>query len=131
MSISADGKTAHIVLSRSPDVRSIAVKSRFVSTYQLARLYQLYKASGPRDLENRVQEILQTKVVNVIEKTIDNVRDQLEEYGLLEMDKSLFYNKMFYLETRDVLDEETLSRTSREHWRALGVIAAAHELAVW
>jgi hypothetical protein len=34
-------------------------------------------------------------------------------------------------EELDVLDEETLQKIPREHWRALGIIAAAHEFAVW
>ncbi|MVA97022.1 hypothetical protein GN330_07145 [Nitratireductor sp. CAU 1489] len=129
--VSVSGGVATIESRRSPSVRTVAVKSRFVSTYHLARLYHLYQAAGPSDLELKVEEMLTGVEPGVFERLAADLNDFLQKHELIERDKALFYNKMRYLETRDVLDEKTLSNIPQEHWRALGVIAAAHELSVW
>ena len=129
--VSISGGVATIESRRSPSVRTVAVKSRFVSTYHLARLYQLYQAAGPSDLELKVEEMLTGVEPGLFERLAADLNDFLQKHQLIERDKAQFYNKMRYLETRDVLDEKTLSSIPPEHWRALGVIAAAHELSVW
>lgn len=129
--VSVSGGVATIESRRSPSVRTVAVKSRFVSTYHLARLYHLYQAAGPSDLELKVEEMLTGVEPGVFERLAADLNDFLQKHQLIERDKAQFYNKMRYLETRDVLDEKTLSNIPQEHWRALGVIAAAHELSVW
>lgn len=131
ISVQVQGGAVAMRSLRTPDVQSIAVKSRFVSPLHLARLYELYRAAGPNDLEIRVRRLLRDQPPGAFEEGRAALLDWLEQVGLVEKNKHLFYNRVFFWESRQILDEATAAAIPREHWRALGIISAAHELAVW
>ncbi len=131
LNISGSGKLESMVFSRSPSVRSIAIKSRFVSPWHLGRLNQLYEATGGKDLDIRVRKLMTGTDANFFEKYAADLRDFLERNGLIQKDPTSFYNRFFYGEGGKVLDNELLKVIPQEHWRALGIVVAAHELAVW
>lgn len=125
--LSVSGSTATVQIARSPDELSLAVQSALIKPRELARIYAQSQARSQYQLELLVEEYVTGSEPNALSRTRILVQTALKELGLYFGPVGNLYSAVFSGEGAVPL-AQAASDISPNHWRALAVVAAAHEI---
>jgi hypothetical protein len=125
--LAVSGSTATVQIAKSPDALSLAVQSALIKPRELARIYARTQSGSQYQLEWLVEEYIRGSEPNALWKTQTALQIALKELGLFFGSVGKLYSAAFSGDGAVPL-AQAASDIPPSHWRALAVVAAAHEI---